>query len=130
MFHEYCNIDTTVTPWVHPKKLSLSPLHNPRVLCALTCKTFIELIHPLRVGWRNFFPLSEKFLQPIHALRVYGMVHGARIWLVIQVSITISDFLRIFLLNPNFLLAHRNRYLEVTNDGQITPHGYVKFKGK
>jgi hypothetical protein len=28
------------------------------------------------------------------------------------------------LLNPNFLLAHRNRYLEGTDDGQKTPRGH------
>ncbi len=30
-------------------------------------------LHPLRMGWRNFFStVLEKFLQPIHAPRVYG----------------------------------------------------------
>ncbi len=31
------------------------------------------------------------------------------------------------MLNPNFLLTHRNRYSEVTDDGQITPRGYPNF---
>jgi hypothetical protein len=35
-----------------------------------------------------------------------------------------SKFLRIFSLNPNFLLAHRNRYPEGTDDGQKTPRGH------
>jgi hypothetical protein len=30
-------------------------------------------------------------------------------------------------LNPNFLLAHRNRYLEGMDDGQKTPHGHPDF---
>jgi hypothetical protein len=29
-----------------------------------------------------------------------------------------------FLLNPNFLLIHRNRYLEGMDDGQKTPRGH------
>jgi hypothetical protein len=40
---------------------------------------------------------------------------------------TISKFLQIFSLNPNFLLAHRNRYLEGTDDGQKTPRGHPNF---
>ncbi len=40
---------------------------------------------------------------------------------------TISNFVRIFLLNPNFLLAHRSRYSEVMDDGQMTPRGYPNF---
>jgi hypothetical protein len=39
-----------------------------------------------------------------------------------------SDFLRIFLLNPNFLLVHRNRYSERMDDGQKTPCGHPDFK--
>jgi hypothetical protein len=40
-------------------------------------------LHPLRVGWRNFFStVLEKFLQPINVLRD----HSARIWLVIHVN--------------------------------------------
>jgi hypothetical protein len=35
-----------------------------------------------------------------------------------------SKFLRIFLLNPNFLLAHRNRYSEGMDEGQKTQHGH------
>jgi hypothetical protein len=38
-----------------------------------------------------------------------------------------SKFLRIFLLNPNFLLTHRNRYLEGMEDGQRTPRGHPNF---
>jgi hypothetical protein len=37
------------------------------------------------------------------------------------------QFLRIFLLNPNFLLAHRNRYLEGMDDGQKTTRGHPNF---
>ncbi len=40
---------------------------------------------------------------------------------------TISNFVWIFLLNPNFLLAHRNRYLEGMDDGQKTPRGNPDF---
>ncbi len=39
----------------------------------------------------------------------------------------ISKFLRIFLLNPNFLLVHRNRYSEGMDDGQKTPRGHPDF---
>ncbi len=34
------------------------------------------------------------------------------------------QFLRIFLLNPNFLLVHRNRHSEGMDDGQKTPRGH------
>ena len=37
------------------------------------------------------------------------------------------NVVRIFLLNPNFLLVHRNRYLEVMDDGQKTPRGHPDF---
>ncbi len=39
----------------------------------------------------------------------------------------ISNFVRIFLLNPNFLLVHRNSYLEEMDDGQKTPRGHPDF---
>ncbi len=32
--------------------------------------------------------------------------------------------MRIFLLNPNFLLTHRNRYSEEMDNGQKTPRGH------
>ncbi len=35
-----------------------------------------------------------------------------------------SNFVQIFLLNPNFLLAHRNRYSAEMDDGQRTPRGH------
>ncbi len=38
-----------------------------------------------------------------------------------------SKFLQIFLLNPNFLLAHRNRYSEGMENGQKTPRGHPNF---
>jgi hypothetical protein len=41
--------------------------------------------------------------------------------------LTISNFVRLFLLNPNFLLAHRNSYLEGIEDGQKTPRGHPDF---
>ena len=31
------------------------------------------------------------------------------------------------MLNPNFLLVHRNRYSEGINDGQKTPRGHPDF---
>ncbi len=34
---------------------------------------------------------------------------------------------RTFLLNPNFLLVHRNRYSEGMEDGQKTPRGHPDF---
>jgi hypothetical protein len=40
---------------------------------------------------------------------------------------TISNFVQIFLLNPIFLLAHRNRYSEGMDDGQKTPRGHPDF---
>ncbi len=36
-------------------------------------------------------------------------------------------FLQILLLNPNFLLAHRNRYLEGLDDGQKTTRGHLNL---
>ncbi len=76
-------------------------------------------IHPLHVGWRNFFPLSQKsFSSPSMLCRC--VVHSARIWLVIHVN-------RIFLMNPNFLLVHRNRYSEGMDDRQKTPRGHPDF---
>ncbi len=38
-----------------------------------------------------------------------------------------SNFVQIFLLNPNFLLIHRNRYSEGMDDGQKTPRGHPDF---
>jgi hypothetical protein len=38
-----------------------------------------------------------------------------------------ANLVRIFLLNPNFLLVHRNKYLEGMNDGQKTPRGHPDF---
>jgi hypothetical protein len=44
-----------------------------------------------------------------------------------------ANLVRIFLLNPNFLIVHRNKYLEGFDNGQKTPrghpdfHSYVKF---
>ncbi len=38
-----------------------------------------------------------------------------------------SKFLRIFLLNPNFLLLHRNRYSEGMDNGQKNPRGHPNF---
>ncbi len=37
------------------------------------------------------------------------------------------NFVQIFLLNPNFLLVHRNWYSEGMEDGQKTPHGHPDF---
>ncbi len=39
----------------------------------------------------------------------------------------ISKFVQIFLLNPNLLLAHRNRYSEGTEDAQKTSRGHPDF---
>ncbi len=39
----------------------------------------------------------------------------------------LSNFVQILLLNPNFLLAHRNRYSEGMDDGQKTPRGHPDF---
>jgi hypothetical protein len=39
-----------------------------------------------------------------------------------------SNFVRIFLLNPIFFLAHRNRYPEGMDDGQKTPCGHPDLK--
>jgi len=64
-----------------------------------------------------FSTVFERFLEPIHALC------SARIRLVIHVN-HISKFLWTFSLNPNFLLAHRNRYSEGMDDGQKTPRGH------
>jgi hypothetical protein len=52
------------------------------------------------------------------------MIHGcsARTKLVIQV--TMSNFLQIFFFESDFFFAHRNRYWEGTNNGQITPLQY------
>jgi hypothetical protein len=45
----------------------------------------------------------------------------------LEIHITMSEFLQIFLLNPNFLLVHRNRYSEGMDNGQKTPHGHPGF---
>ncbi len=39
----------------------------------------------------------------------------------------LSNFVRIFLLNPIFFLVHRNRYFEGMDDGQKTPCGHPDF---
>ncbi len=61
------------------------------------------------------------FLVPIHDLRVYckNLVGNTRK--------QIGNFVQIFLLNPNFLLAHRNRFSEGMDDGQKTPRGHPDF---
>jgi hypothetical protein len=41
--------------------------------------------------------------------------------------IGISKFQQIFLLNPNLLLAYRNRYLEGTDNAQKTSRGHPDF---
>ena len=38
-----------------------------------------------------------------------------------------ANLVWIFLLNPNFLFQHRNRYLEGMDDGQNIPHGHPDF---
>ncbi len=38
-----------------------------------------------------------------------------------------ANLVQIFLLNPNFLLIQRNRFLERMEDGQKTPRGYPDF---
>jgi hypothetical protein len=38
-----------------------------------------------------------------------------------------SNFVQIFLLNPNFLLTHRNRYSEGMDGRQKTPRGHPDF---
>jgi hypothetical protein len=57
-----------------------------------------EQIHPLRLGWRNYY------------FKIPSVNH-----------------LRFFLLNLNFLLAHRNRYSEGTDDAQKTPRRHPDF---
>jgi hypothetical protein len=59
-------------------------------------------------------------------------IYGAQVFVPAQTLIavfllTISNFLQIFLLNLIFFLAHRNRYLEGMDDGQMTPCGYPNF---
>ncbi len=86
----------------------------PKVLVQKNMNTYLDIIeHPLHAGWRNFFPLSLKGSSSPFML----CVCIARIRLVIH-TIYIRYFLRIFWLNPNFLLAHRNRYSEEMEDGQ------------
>ncbi len=55
------------------------------------------------------------------------MYDNARIWLVIHINNTLCNFLQNLLLNPIFFLAHRNRYLERTDDGQKNPRGLPNF---
>jgi hypothetical protein len=38
-----------------------------------------------------------------------------------------ANLVQIFLLNPNFLIVHRNKYSEGLDDGQKTPHGHPDF---
>ena len=38
-----------------------------------------------------------------------------------------ANLVRIFLLNPNFLLVQRNKFLEGMDDGQKTPRGHPDF---
>jgi hypothetical protein len=77
-------------------------------------------------SWEAACRQAVRKVSPAHPLSVgVWYIDSARIWLVIHIKI--SDFLQIFLLNPNFLLAHRNRDLEVMDDGQTTPRGYANF---
>jgi hypothetical protein len=68
-----------------------------------------------------FSVVLERFLVPIHALHVYCKN------LVGNTHKQIGNFVRIFLLNPNFLLAHRNKYSEGIDDGQKTPRRHPDF---
>jgi hypothetical protein len=52
-------------------------------------------------------------------------VCSARIRLAIHVNNKLMS--TNFLLKPNFLLAHRNRYLEGMDNGQKTPCGHPNF---
>jgi hypothetical protein len=38
-----------------------------------------------------------------------------------------ANLVRLFLLNPNFLLIHRNKYSEGMEDGQKNPRGYPDY---
>ncbi len=67
-----------------------------------------------------FSAVLERFLQSFTLCMC-----SSRIRLVIHVNN--KYFLRFFLLNLNFLLAHRNRYLEGTDNRQKTPCGHPNF---
>jgi hypothetical protein len=66
-----------------------------------------------------FFCCLRK-VPPAQALQVYCTNFAG-----IIIKETISNFLQIFMLDPKFLCAHRNRYSEGTDNGQMTPRGYT-----
>ncbi len=59
------------------------------------------------------------------------MIKGRRAerrrWPPSRPCLSLGNFVQIFLLNPNFLFQHRNRYSEGDGDGQKTPRGHSDF---
>ncbi len=90
-----------------------------------TCKqdsTWIGQKTPAARGQEELFSRCFQKVSPAHSRSAFVVQEFG--W---QYKQTISNFLRIFLLNPNFLFAHRNRYSEGTDDGQITLPRYPNF---
>jgi hypothetical protein len=87
-----------------------------------SCHTTTRVqVTPAARGLEEIFSaVLERFLEPIHDLCVLQELGWKYMY-------TISNFVRIFLLNPNFLLAHRNMYSEGTDNAQKTPHGHPDF---
>ncbi len=98
-------------------------------LSRVTWEMMGRKVWPLRYtccAWAGgiFFPLSYKSFSSPSMLRGC-MVHSARIWLVIHINN--KWWSTNFLLNPNFLLIHRNRYSEEMDNGQKTPRRHPDF---
>jgi hypothetical protein len=79
------------------------------------------------MGWKNFFTLAACRLEDFFWLRKVSPAHAPLARILSVKHKKIGNFLRVFLMNPNFLLAHRNRYFERMDDGKITPCGYPTF---
>jgi hypothetical protein len=80
------------------------------------------------------YPNLNSYVQNLRVLIVHGQrnLSGAG-WVTywfLQIHLLCVGWRNSFsavLLNPNFLLVHRNRYSEEMDDGQKTPHGHPDF---
>jgi hypothetical protein len=74
-----------------------------------------------------FSAVLERFLQPMHRAKGSSsplMLCVCIVRIRLEIHVNNKQFCMIFLLNPNFLVVHRNRYSEGMEDGQKTPRGH------
>ncbi len=67
--------------------------------------------------WREIF-VGNTYILSVQYSRAVAFVFGVG---------RKANLVPFFLLNPNFLLIHRNRYSEGVDNGQKTPRGHPDF---